>query len=36
MATKGAAIITTDELRKLREDLVSGKGEAAREAAILS
>lgn len=36
MATKGAAIITTDELRKLREDLVSGKGEAARTAAILS
>ena len=36
MATKGAAIITTDELRKLREDLVSGKGEAARMAAILS
>ena len=37
MATKGASIITTDELRKLREDLVSGKkGEAAREAAILS
>lgn len=36
MATKGAAIITTDELRKLREDLVSGKGEAARQAAILS
>ena len=36
MATKGAAIITTDELRKLREDLVSGKGEAASTAAILS
>ena len=37
MATKGASIITTDELRKLREDLVSGKkGEAAREAAILN
>lgn len=32
----GAAIISTDELRRLREDLISGKGEAAREAAILS
>ena len=34
--TNGAAIIGADELRKLREDLISGKGEAAREAAILS
>lgn len=32
----GAAIISTDELRRLREDLISGKGEAVREAAILS
>ena len=34
--TNGAAIIGADELRKLREDLISGKGEAARKAAILS
>ena len=36
MATKGASIISTDELRKLREDLLSGKEQASREAAILT